>query len=93
MPVDQTKNKRMMINVPQFLALQIEAAAEQDRRSMSSWILKLVDDKIASLSEQEQDNLAIRVHEKFEALPEKTKNAASVEYLKYMSDKFPELLK
>ena len=82
----------MMINVPQFLALQIEAAAEQDRRSMSSWILKLVDEKLASMPEDQQDNLAVRVSELFDALPEKTKTAASVDYMRYMTTKFPELL-
>ena len=85
--------KRLLINIPAFLGLQVQAAAELDRRSQSSWILKLIDDKLASLTEEEQDKLAILVTEKFEELPEKQKTAASVEYLKYMSDKFPELLK
>lgn len=84
MPVDQTKNKRMMINVPHLLALQIEAAAELDRRSMSSWILKLVDDKLESMSEEETDRITKLVDEKFKALPEKTQQAAAVDYLKYL---------
>ena len=69
MPVDQTKNKRMMLNVPQPLALRIECLAEMDRRSMSNWILNLVQDHIDSLSDEDAEELDDLFFAKLDRLP------------------------
>lgn len=92
MPVDQSKNKRMMINVPHLLALEIEAAAELDRRSMSSWILKLVDEKLESMPEAEQARVCKLMKEKWNKLPEKTQEAASLDWIKYLQEHDPDQL-
>ena len=61
--------KRQLIQIPLTLALRIECLAEMDRRSMSNWILNLIEEHIEVLSEEEQDELETRFDAKLRALP------------------------
>ena len=43
-PIDETKNKRMVIVVPLDVAKEIEALAKKDRRPVSAYVRNLLED-------------------------------------------------
>ena len=46
MPIDETKNKRLVIVVSHETAQAIEALAKQDRRPMSAYVRNVLEDHV-----------------------------------------------
>ena len=44
MPIDETKNKRLVIVVSQDKAAEIEALAKKDRRPLSAYVRNIIED-------------------------------------------------
>ena len=44
MPIDETKNKRLVIVVSQDTAKEIEALAKKDRRPVSAYVRNILED-------------------------------------------------
>lgn len=98
MPVDLKRNKRLLLNVDHALALRIECLADMDRRSMSNWILGLVEERIQDLSDKDHEEMEDRFYEKLDKLPlakaelviqqEKERNKDALDMLK---SKHPEV--
>ena len=44
MPIDETKNKRLVIVVSQDTAKEIEALAKKDRRPLSAYVRNILED-------------------------------------------------
>ena len=48
MPIDETKNKRLVIVVSQETAKEIEALAKKDRRPVSAYVRNVLEDHVAA---------------------------------------------
>ena len=46
MPIDETKNKRLVIVVNQDTARDIEALAKKDRRPLSAYVRNILEDHV-----------------------------------------------
>ena len=46
MPIDETKNKRLVIVVSQDTAKDIEALAKKDRRPLSAYVRNILEDHV-----------------------------------------------
>jgi predicted DNA-binding protein len=48
MPIDETKNKRLVIVVSQETAKEIEALAKKDRRPLSAYVRNVLEDHVSA---------------------------------------------
>ena len=59
MPIDETKNKRLVIVVSQDTAKEIEALAKKDRRPLSAYVRNVLEDHVvAAKSKAMRDKLS-----------------------------------
>ena len=84
MPVDQSKKKRVMVNLDKALAMLVDEAAALERRSAASWLTNTIEDKLRQLPDDQFQKLIERVHYKLEAMtPESTSDVADKKVINF----------
>ena len=73
-----------MVNLPQLVALQVEALAEMDNRPVSNWIHTLIEKHIRTLSPEEETAFTKLINTKFAALPPEAQKAAAVDLAQFL---------
>ena len=70
--------------------MQVEAAAELERRSSANWLQNLIAQHFFDLSDEDFDELEELVQEKWEELPEAVKEASLRDYASPLKRRMPE---
>lgn len=91
MPVNKNKVKRVSVNLPIRLHLQVEAAAELARRSSANWLLNLIADHFDSLPADQWDELEAIVDQRFQQLPEEVKQQSQQEFMEGLKTRHPQV--
>ena len=53
MPIDETKNSRIVFVMPHELRAQLEALAKKDRRTLGAFIRNICEDHVVAASQKE----------------------------------------